>query len=55
MTYNMRTRTLKLSRIQVCDLLIATTALREFGEKWEKLHDEIRNQLDKQDEKDPIV
>lgn len=57
MTYNQQTRTLKLPRIALCDLLLATTILAENtdGTKWEKLHDEIRRQLDEQDEKRPPV
>ena len=50
--------TLTLKRIQVCDLMLALTIIgnaREQngyrGNKWRKLHDEVRSQLDEFDEK----
>jgi hypothetical protein len=39
---------LKLTRLKVCDLLIATTGAWQDSEntKWKQLHDEIKQQLD---------
>ena len=43
--------TLNLTRSELCDLLIATTAAYHGSraEKWKVLHDEIKRQLDEQD------
>lgn len=45
---NQKTVTLKLKRIDVCDLLLATTALfNDVGaEKWNLLHDKLEQVLD---------
>lgn len=52
-TLNERTVTLKLKRIDVCDLLIAATALsHETGaKKWAALHDKLLQILNDFDEK----
>lgn len=44
MTYNQRTVTVKLKRIEVCDLLIALTAEAQSSEskKWSELHDKVK-------------
>lgn len=40
---------LSLSRIEVCDMLLACLAAQEAandgGEKWKRLHDKIRDQI----------
>lgn len=43
--------TLNLTRSELCDLLVATTAAyhESRAEKWKFLHDEIKKQLDEQD------
>lgn len=44
--------TLNLTRFQLCDLLLATTYAKKGSntpEKWKALHDEIKKQLDEQD------
>ena len=51
MTPNQRTMTLKLKRIEVCDLMIACTAISESvdekdAEKWNRLHDKLYEMLD---------
>lgn len=53
MTYNQKEMTLKLTRIEVCDLLLACTAVAQETEaaKWSELHDKIMQMLDKFDEK----
>lgn len=52
---NQRTVTLKLTRGEVCKLLIALTALTqarpESGTHYQALHALIRSQLDAQDQK----
>ena len=53
MTYNEKTRTLKLKRKDVCDILLALGLLSTAGEKWNKLYEKVREQLDIQDDKDP--
>lgn len=52
MTYNGRTVTMRLKRIEVCDLLIALTAVADSSEakKWGALHDKIEEILMKFDE-----
>lgn len=44
---------ISLRRIDVCDLLIACTAMKELsndgGDKWEKLHNMLKVQLDELD------
>ena len=58
MSYNSRTVTVKMTRIELCDLLIATTSIAQGLEaeghtanKWHTLHDKLREQLDAFDEK----
>ena len=53
MTYNQRTMTVKLERIDVCDLLLACTALeQETGaKKWDDLHNKLKATLEAFDEK----
>ena len=51
MTYNQRTMTVKLNRIEVVDLLIACNfVIDDLGEedakKWKELQDKIEKQLD---------
>lgn len=45
---NEKTVTLKLKRIDVCNLLLATNALADEvdAEKWKSLHDKLRQILD---------
>lgn len=49
---NKHTRTLKLERGEVVDLMIMLTAVSDAGTKWSVLHDKIKDQLDAQDNKD---
>lgn len=51
MVYNQRTVTMKLKRIEVCDLLIALTAIADGSEakKWGALHDKVAAILDEFD------
>ena len=53
MTYNQRTMTVKLERIDVCDLLLACTALEQEtdAKKWGDLHDKLKTALEAFDEK----
>jgi hypothetical protein len=53
MTHNEKTVTLKLKRIDVCNLLIACTALSdgEHREHWKLLHDKLEQILVDFDEK----
>ena len=53
MTLNERTYTIKIKRIDVCDLLLACTAVAEESnaKKWSELHDLLKKQLEEQDEK----
>lgn len=48
-TLNGRTVTLKMTRREVCDLLLICNGME--GAKWSKIHDKIREQLDKFDAK----
>lgn len=45
--------TIKLKRIDICDLLIACTNAQQTamdgGAKWQRLHDELKRQLDELD------
>lgn len=52
--HNGRTRTLKLRRGDVIDVLIALACIVDEGTsvKWDRLHAEIKRQLDEQDEKE---
>ena len=51
--HNEKTVTLKLKRRDVCNLLLATTALSEGEnrEHWRVLHDKLKEILDDFDEK----
>lgn len=53
MQLNQRTITLKLTRIEVIDLMIACTAVSEASDakKWNKLHDKLEEYIDALDEK----
>lgn len=53
MTYNQKTMTVKLERIDVCDLLLACTALKQEtdAKKWGDLHDKLKTALEAFDEK----
>lgn len=49
---NFKTRRLKLRRIDVIDILLLLDEHFEDGEKWRKLHDDIRRQFDEQEKND---
>lgn len=53
MTLNQRTVTLKLTHIEVIDLMIACTAVSEASdaEKWTELHDKLAEYVKAIDEK----
>lgn len=51
MNINLKTRTIKLSRREVIDLLLMLDTNYESG-KWNALHGKIKEQLDIQDSKD---
>ena len=53
MTYNQNTMTVKLKRIEVCDLMLACTYLDQNtdGMKWGELHDKLKAMIDAFDEK----
>ena len=58
MSYNSRTMTVKMTRIELCDLLIATTSVAHSLEseghtanKWHTIHDKLLEQLEAFDEK----
>lgn len=44
-TTNAKTVTVKLTRGELCRLLILITGIGE-GESWERLHDKLRDQLE---------
>ena len=48
---NKKTRTAKLTRGEMGNLLLLLSV--QDGEKWRRLHDKIKDQFDRQDEKDP--
>lgn len=55
---NQKTVTVKIKRIELCDLLIACTACSssvkergETGKKWDDLHDKLKAILDEFDKK----
>ena len=52
-TYNYKTVSMKLKRIELCDLILATTSLKHStnAEKWGELHDKLKQILDEFDEK----
>lgn len=44
--------TLQLRRIDICDLMLACTAAKQLSngaEKWDRLHDELKRQLEELD------
>ena len=44
--------TLQLRRIDICDLMLACTAAKQLSngaEKWDRLHDELKRQLEEVD------
>lgn len=58
MTLNARTVNVKITRLELCDLLLACTALDNETpadtQKWGKLHDKLKNILDEFDQKQKI-
>jgi len=55
---NQKTVTLKIRRIDLCDLMLACTAIQtsaetdgETGRKWAELHDRLKAVLDDFDQK----
>ena len=46
---NQVTVTIKLQRIDLCDLLLACAVLTDHGSKWQKLHDKLLTELDRVD------
>lgn len=54
--HNEKTVTLKLKRIDVCNLMMACTSLsqEEDREHWKNLHDKLREIIAKFDEENPI-
>lgn len=56
--YNQKTVTLKLTRHDVCDLLLACSALDkstdENTKKWNELHDKLKDILDDFDSKNDM-
>ncbi len=55
---NQKTVTVKIKRIELCDLLIACTALDEEtsadNHKWAKLHDKLKAILDDFDSRQEV-
>ena len=51
LNYNEKTRTLKLTRREVIDLLLMLDEWTD-GSKWQVLHDKLKEQLDVQDNKE---
>ena len=45
--------TIKIKRIEICDLMLACLAAKEMandgGKKWERLHDKLKKQLEELD------
>lgn len=45
--------TIKVKRIEICDLMLACLAAKELsndnGEKWDRLHESLKNQLNELD------
>lgn len=54
--HNYKTVTLKLNRIEVCDLILATALLKyeSKAEKWGLLHGKLKAILEDFDEKHPL-
>ena len=52
-TYNEKTVTLKLKRIELCDLILATTIIKQSSQatKWETLREKLKEILADFDEK----
>lgn len=55
---NLKTVTVKIKRIELCDLLLACSAISasakdagETGKKWDELHDKLKAILDDFDQK----
>lgn len=48
MTHNERIVNVKVSRIELCDIMLALTMLscESDVEKWDKLHEKLRKQLE---------
>ena len=51
MTLNQKEMTLELTRIEVCDLMLACGLLGNpnFDNKWDRLHDKLREMIDEFD------
>lgn len=47
------TTTIKVTRLEICDLMLACVTAKwastDNGEKWEKLHDNLKRQLEELD------
>lgn len=61
MNNNSRIVTVKLSRVELCYLMTATTSIAQMlqqeghsASKWEALHDNLREQLDAFDKKNGV-
>jgi len=56
---NQKTVTVKMKRIELCDLLVACTALDKEtsadNHKWAKLHDKLKAVLDEFDNKQEVT
>ena len=54
--HNYKTVTLKLDRIDVCNLILAVTIIKQESEaeKWKLLHGKLKSILEDFDEKHPI-
>ena len=54
--HNYKKVTMKLDRIDLCNLILATTSLKNStrAEKWGVLHDKLNAILNEFDEKNPI-
>lgn len=50
-TINDKTVTVKLTRGELCRLLVATASLSRESDSWKRLHDKLREQLDAFDKK----
>lgn len=60
MTRNQLNMTIRLTRLEVCDLLLACTCTQfsanDGGEKWKRLREKLREQLNDLDEQlDAII
>ena len=55
LNHNEKTRTIKLTRREVIDLLLMLLMLADLTDKegkWQMLHDKIKDQFDSQDNKE---